>query len=127
MAKRTLSAVGIVFSCVLALAVVLGVPALIGYTFVTAKWPLPGLWSVAALTAGILVIVVMVRASWPSYRVPSVLLMWPALFLARAIYSPSPQWWMLFASMCVSPLASFWAVRRQLRQRRLARSGVTEG
>jgi hypothetical protein len=64
MAKRTLSAVGIVFSCVLALAVVLGVPALIGYTFVTAKWPLPGLRSVAALTAGILVIVVMVRASW---------------------------------------------------------------
>jgi hypothetical protein len=125
-AKRALSAAGIVFSCVLVLAVVLGVPALISYTFVTAKWPLPGLWSVAALTVGILVTVVVVRASWPSYRVSSVLLMWPAFFLARAIYSPSPQWWILFASACTIPLASFWAVRRELRQRRLARSGVTE-
>ncbi len=122
-AKRTLSAAGIVFSCVLVLAVVLGVPALISYGFVTVKWPLPGLWGVAAVMACVLAIAVMVRAPWPSYRYASAPLVWPAFYLARAMYSPSPELWFAFGCMCVAPVASFWLVRRQLRKRRLAEGG----
>ena len=77
--------------------------------------------------AGVVVTAVVVRSPWPSYRSSSALLTWPAFFLARAIYSSSPDAWFLFACLCVSQLASFWAVRRHLRKQRLARGGVTEG
>jgi hypothetical protein len=118
-AKRILPAVGVVLRCVLVLAFVLGVPALIIYAFVAVKWPLPGLWTVASLVAGVFVITVMVRTRGPSYRNSLVLMIFPVIALAQVIPSPSSYKWADFTLVCAAPLTWFLATRRQLRKRDL--------